>query len=264
MPRLSGRECNRLLPTINFAISVELEYIFSGMNSTVLYPLFLNLRDARCVVVGLGAVGCRKLAGLLAAGASEILALDMVPEADLSSQARQLLRDGHVIYEQRSFAPCDALASRLVFAATSDKAENLRIAALCREARAFCNCATEPGAGDFLVPSVARSGQLCAALSTAGQSPALAAKWRAELAQWLGPREKFAWLLGRLRQPILELNLDSSQNRAIFRELAISPISDWLEKNDTNQCRQWLQAALPCELEPAINNILVEYANVFR
>lgn len=247
----------------DFASMRDLDYTFSDMNST-LYPLFLSLGERACVVAGLGAVGCRKLAGLLAGGAKDILVLERRPLERLSANARGLLAECAARVEHRDFAASDARPGALVFAATSDKAENLRIAQLCRQSGAFCNCATDPAAGNFLVPATARKGKLTAALSTAGQSPALAAQWRAELEKWLAGRERIAWLLGRLREPVLALGLGQEANAAIFRKIAVSQAADWLADNENDKCREWFNSELPRVLAPAINNIMNEYAHVFR
>lgn len=233
------------------------------MNSTVAYPVFLFLESRICVVVGLGEVGCRKLAGLLAARTGCILALDLRAPGELSSRARELLAAGQVRFEQRSFAVSDAQKATLVFAATDHNAENLRIARLCRQHNAFCNCVTSPEAGDFIVPSVARSGSLCLALSTAGQTPALARIWREELSEWLAQHERLAWLLGRLRQPLLEVGLGHEQNAAIFRQLATSHLAEWLGRNDLKSCRDWLLNTLPGTLSPTIQQVLAEYEDAF-
>ena len=242
----------------------DLDYTFLAMNSTAPYPLFLKLGNRPCVVAGLGAVGCRKLAGLLAAGAANVLALDLRRFQELSGQARELLAAGGVKLERRGFEAEDARPGALVFAATSDRSENLRIARLCARKGALCNCATDPQAGDFIVPAIARKGRLTGALSTAGQSPALSAIWREELEKWLAGREKIAWLLGRLRGPILALGLGQEANAALFRKIAASPAADWLAHGEIAKCRAWLGAELPAGLAPDMENILTDYVHAFR
>lgn len=239
-------------------------YSIMPMNSTKPYPIFLALKGRQCAVAGLGKVGRRKLGGLLEAGAGAVLALDRRPCGQLGAEARTLIADERVRFEARAFEPKDAEASFLVFAATSDAAENSRIAALCRRAKALCNCATDPPGGDFILPATARQGALCAALSTAGQSPLLARQWRIELENWLRPREKLAWLMGRLRAPVLALGNEQSHNSAIFKKIAESPIPAWLENGEAWRCRDWLRAALPAELRADLEAIFAEYDAIFR
>ena len=133
----------------------------------------------------------------------------------------------------------------LVFAATGDADENRRIAALCRSLGVLCNCASTPEEGNFQVPAVARCAPLAAALSTGGASPALARRWKGELAQWLAPRARMATLMGRLRPLVLALGVETGQNTQLFRSLAVSPLQQWLEAGDIESCRQCLLAELP-------------------
>lgn len=233
------------------------------MNSSHPYPVFLSLAGRLCVVAGLGSVGRRKLASLLAANADNVLALDGRPLPSLDPKAQALVKDKRVRFENRSFTAEDAAASFLVFAATSDTQENERIADLCRKSGALCNCVTAPQDGDFILPATARQGSLCAALSTAGQSPLLASQWRLELEDWLKPREKLAWLLGRLRAPVLALGNEQAFNSAIFRKIAESPVPHWLMHGDLDHCQDWLKSELPENLHPEINAIFSEFADVF-
>lgn len=214
------------------------------------YPLFLSLEGEHCLVVGLGEVGLRKLAGLLRAGVGSVLALDtQLPpgplETALGSQGAELAADARVRLERRPCTAEDVQASLLVFAATGDREENARVARLCRKARVLCNCASDPGLGQFAVPATARCGELRAALSTGGASPALARRLRRELEGWLTPRAALAHFLGRLRPLVLAMGNDTRHNSKLFRKVAASPLGDWLAQGDTARCRNWLAAELP-------------------
>ena len=220
------------------------------------YPLFLSLGNCHCLVVGLGEVGQRKLAGLLVCKPLSVLALDMLPQEALPPGARSLLAAPCVRYAQRPCQMDDVMASNLVFAATGKHEENLRIAALCHEARVFCNCASAPHAGNFMLPSVARQGEMAVALSTGGASPALARRWRHELEDWLAPRSRMVRLMGRLRPLVLAMKADTGQNTELFRKIAASPLQGWLASNDMEQCRQWLLAHLPPPLHAHLAELL--------
>lgn len=214
------------------------------------YPLFLSLEGEHCLVAGLGEVGMRKLAGLLACGVGSVLALDTcLPQAALKAAAgadgARLMGDARVRLERRACTLADVRASRLVFAATGDPRENARIAELCREARVLCNCASAPELGSFAVPAVARTGELCAALSTGGASPALARQMRRELEDWLAPHAALACFLGRLRPLVLAIGNDTRHNRELFRKVAASPLGAWLAAGEYARCRDWLAAELP-------------------
>ncbi|MBD5626528.1 MAG: bifunctional precorrin-2 dehydrogenase/sirohydrochlorin ferrochelatase [Desulfovibrio sp.] len=214
------------------------------------YPLFLSLEGEHCLVAGLGEVGRRKLAGLLAAGVGSVLALESglpapAGDSDLGEEIARLTADPRVRVELRACCEADVRAARLVFAATSDARENARIAALCREAGVLCNCASAPELGSFAVPAVARAGELRAALSTGGASPALTRILRRELESWLAPRAALARFLGRLRPLVLAMGADTRHNTQLFRKVAASPLGDWLTAGDLARCRAWLERELP-------------------
>ncbi|MBD5417836.1 MAG: bifunctional precorrin-2 dehydrogenase/sirohydrochlorin ferrochelatase [Desulfovibrio sp.] len=214
------------------------------------YPLFLSLEGEHCLVAGLGEVGRRKLAGLLAAGVGSVLALESglpapAGESTDDDELARLCADPRVHLERRPCTEADVRASRLVFAATSHARENARIAALCREAGVLCNCASAPELGAFAVPAVARAGELRAALSTGGASPALTRILRRELELWLAPRAALARFLGRLRPLVLAMGADTRHNSQLFRKVAASPLGDWLAAGDLARCRAWLERELP-------------------
>lgn len=230
--------------------------IVSLMCKEFLYPVSLSLNGRSCLIAGFGEVGKRKLAGLLAADVASVLVLD--PYLQRHDQA-----DRRVTIEARECTREDIKRSFMVFACTSSKTENARLAALCQELNILCNDATEPMQGSFIVPAIARKGGLTATISTSGQSPALARIWRMELEEWLEPRQKLAWLLGRLRKPLLEMGQTHICNRNFFRKAAASPLGEWLQQNNLDACRQWLMANLSVSLHAELNQILKEYADVF-
>lgn len=225
---------------------------------TTLYPLFLSLTGLHCLLVGLGQVGQRKLAGLLACDPASVLVLDPHTLTPQDSSLLSMLNDGRVRLECRICTADDIHGKALVFAATGSVAENQRIAALCRNQSVLCNCASAPDDGNFQVPAVARSAPLAAALSTGGASPALARRWKDELTQWLVPRARMAALMGRLRPMVLALNAETVHNTKLFRKLTASPLQQWLEDGDLENCRQWLLAELPSELHAHIAELLYD------
>ena len=218
-----------------------------------LYPIFISLTGIHCLVVGLGQVGQRKLSGLLACGPASVLVLDL---AEPATEVAALLSDPRVRFERRSCTQADLQGRALVFAATGNAAENSRIAALCAAAGILCNSASNPDEGCFQVPAVARHAPLAAALSTGGASPALARRWKGELERWLEPRSRMATLMGRLRPLVLALGQDTGQNTGLFRKLAESPLQQWLEEHDHENCTRYLQAALPPALHANIAELL--------
>ena len=145
------------------------------------YPITLtNLRGALVVVVGGGAVGARKLRGLLAIGAVvRLISPAVTPEL------RALADSGAITWHARAYQPGDLTGARLVFTATDQRAVNAQVADDAAALGLLCNVADDPRAGDFHLPAVYREPGLLVAVSTAGASPARAKRLRDQIAAWL-------------------------------------------------------------------------------
>jgi cobalt-precorrin 5A hydrolase/precorrin-3B C17-methyltransferase len=145
------------------------------------YPITLtNLRGAPVVMVGGGAVGERKLRGVLAAGAAVRL---ISPAA--TPGLRALADSGMIVWDARPYQPGDLAGARLVFIATNQRALNAQVADDAAALGLLCNVADDPRAGDFHLPAVYREPGLLVAVSTAGASPARAKQLRDQIAAWL-------------------------------------------------------------------------------
>ena len=144
------------------------------------YPIALDVAGRRCVVVGQGPLAEEKAKGLLEAGASVAV---IAPSA---------YRRG------------DLAGAVLVIAATGDRAVNRAVFEEAEVERVLCNAVDDVDHCHFAAPSVLRRGELTVAISTAGRSPALAKRLRAELQERLGPElGVLTDMLGELRAELL-------------------------------------------------------------
>ena len=82
-------------------------------------PIFIKIKDARCLVIGGGEVALRKVTTLLKAEAK----VEVVAPA-LCDDLVQLLSDGKIAYQQSVFDITQLNGAVLVFAATDDEAVN--------------------------------------------------------------------------------------------------------------------------------------------
>lgn len=217
------------------------------------YPIFIDLEQTSCLVVGAGEVGRRKLATLLQAHPQKVVLMDTSPPGP---ECAALLADPRVFFVQQAFSLACLEGHSLVFAATGRREVNAAIAAACQSRGIWCNCTDAPLEGSFIVPATATHGSLTAALSTGGASPALARRLRHELEDWLKPRSNLAALLGKVRPFVLALGLNTEQNTRIFRTLAQSELQTALANKDMQQCEASLQALLPAALHPHIVEFL--------
>ena len=163
-------------------------------------PIYLKLEGRRCLVVGAGTIAAPKIESLLRAGGRVTV---VAPRA--LPLVQQWARMGHVQWEEREFVPADLDAMFLVITGTDVRPVNQAVAQEARARQILCNSVDDPPDCDFFYPSVVRRGDLQVAISTAGKSPALAQRLRAEIDSLL-PQDAGRWLdeLGELRLRILE------------------------------------------------------------
>ena len=144
------------------------------------FPLFVELEEKPCLIVGGGTVALRKAEKLLCCGARlTAVAPAFAPGWDALAGRAALLR--------RAFCPADVDGQTLVIAATDDAAVNTAVAAQCRDARIPVNTVDDPGNCTFLFPALVRRGALCVGISTGGASPTAAADVRRRIEAALRP-----------------------------------------------------------------------------
>ena len=187
-----------------------------------LLPIFLKLEDRPCLLVGAGNVALEKIGSLLRTG----LALRVIaPEA--RPEIRQLHREGRLKWINRSFEPSDLDGNLLVIAATNNPAVNRSIYLGALERDILCNSVDDIPNCDFFFGSVVHRGDLQIAISTAGNSPAVAQRLRREIDEQL-PKDLGAWLdaLGQLRREILDETQPSEARKLLLHQLAQRPLCD--------------------------------------
>lgn len=140
------------------------------------YPILLNIRGKKCLVVGGGNVAFRKVQALLENGANiEVISPTFCPKLN------QMAKDGAIRIHQKSYNTKDLKNALIAIAATDDVKTNESIAADARRQGVLVNVVDDPNNSDFIVPSHFRRGDVIVAVSTSGRSPALARKIRSEL-----------------------------------------------------------------------------------
>jgi precorrin-2 dehydrogenase/sirohydrochlorin ferrochelatase len=179
------------------------------------YPLFLDINERACLVVGGGNVGARKAKGLLAAGARVVV---VSPVMDAALEA--LLPDERLSLKKRAYRPSDMAGVFLVIGATDQAELNRRIKRDAQAAKALCNVADQPQLCDFILPAVVNQGDLALAITTGGRSPALAKRLRRELQGQFGPEyAELTALLGAIRTRLLATGHDPEGHRRVLNAL---------------------------------------------
>jgi len=188
----------------------------TSMHPAKLFPMFLKLAGRPCLVVGAGTVAESKISSLIEADARVRV---VAPEG--TSEVRSWAQEKRIEWRQRGFQPDDLGGMFLVVAATSSTELHEQIFQEARLRGVLCNIVDVPELCDFYYPAVVQRGALQIAISTSGQSPALAQRLRIELEEQFGP-EYEAWLeyLGEARDKLQSQKLNPEERKRLLHTLA--------------------------------------------
>jgi precorrin-2 dehydrogenase/sirohydrochlorin ferrochelatase len=182
-----------------------------------LFPIFLKLTARPCLVIGAGNLAESKIESLRAAEAAVTV---IAPYA--SPAIEELAASGEITWHQRPYTPGDVVDGTFLVVTATDVPEVNRAVYLEATGKSIlCNAVDDPPFCDYYFPSVVRRGDLQIAISTAGQSPALAQRLRKELNAAL-PHDLGPWLteLGNLRREVLQLEPLNEARKDLLHQLA--------------------------------------------
>jgi precorrin-2 dehydrogenase/sirohydrochlorin ferrochelatase len=189
------------------------------------YPVFLDLRNVSCLVIGGGQVGERKVLSLLSCGAGVSLI-----SRELTPYLRGEVEAGRITWLAQFYETRYLDGMFLVIGATDDAELNESIGREARERGLLCNIVDDPQKCNFILPSLLTRGDLTIAVSTAGKSPAMAKKIRQDLEKSFPESYGlYLELLGQIRTMVLKEKRPQKENQRIFEALIHSPLLAWLE-----------------------------------
>lgn len=197
-----------------------------------LYPLFFDLEDLPCLVVGGGKVALRKVKGLKRAGARiTVVAPNAVPEL------KEWGRQGKLCLKERPFEEADVEGQWLVFCAVDEEEVSRAVHQSCEKNGVPVNVADVPRLCRFQVPARYVEGRLQLAVSTKGGSPALARRLREEMEGSLSPwAPRLAGWLAELRPRLKGLMPGDAKARGdVLNRLVDSSfesLKDFAARND--------------------------------
>jgi precorrin-2 dehydrogenase / sirohydrochlorin ferrochelatase len=199
-----------------------------------LFPMFLKLTARPVVVVGAGAIAESKIKSLLEAEAQVTV---IAPEA--LPRVRKWDEGGDIVWVQREYREGDLAGAFLAVAATATPEVNRAVFAEAQERGVLVNAVDDPPFCDFYFPSVVRRGELQIAISTAGESPALAQRLRKEINTAL-PLDTGEWLmeLGRLRREVTAVEPIGEPRKQLLHELALREVCGFAECPARARARQ--------------------------
>jgi siroheme synthase-like protein len=140
------------------------------------YPVFIDVKGRRCVVIGGGDIGQEKVEKLIDCDADVV-----VISPQVNAQVRQRAEAQELTWVRRAYQLGDLEAAFIAIAATDDNDVNRQIAREAGERNVLLNVVDVTHLCTFIAPSVATRGEVTIATSTGGASPALARTFREKL-----------------------------------------------------------------------------------
>ncbi len=139
-------------------------------------PIFFQIKQRPCLVVGGGSIAARKVA-LLRKAEGEVT----VVSPELCSELSGLAAEGKIQHKAKTFSAEDMDDCVAVIAATDQRDVNEQVSALANEKKLPVNVVDNPDLCSFIMPSMIDRSPVQIAISTGGTSPVLARMIRTKL-----------------------------------------------------------------------------------
>ena len=190
------------------------------------YPIYLDITNRRCIVVGGGDVAERKVNRLLECGANVV-----VIGKKLTPGLETMKRAGRIDHIDGDYDDAYIHDAFLVIGATDRDEINAEISKNVRDKGGLVNIVDDPDRCNLILPSLFRQGDLTIAISTGGKSPALAKKLRLEMEGIYGPEyHTLLDILGKLRERIISRGRPSDENKQLFESIVNSNILQYIKE----------------------------------
>lgn len=181
------------------------------------FPLFIDLKNQNCLVVGAGEVAARKIELLAKAGANITV---IAPE--ISHTITQFAADSPAInIIPRDFSTTDIHQQRLIISATNQADINTLVAQTAHQHNIPVNVVDNPKLCSFIVPAIIDRSPVIAAVSSGGASPVLARLLRAKLESLIPPAFGRLAQLAEKYRPLVKEYITPPSQRRIFWEKAL-------------------------------------------
>lgn len=204
-------------------------------------PIFLDLKQKNCLVIGGGDIAFRKSKLLLRAGAIvECVAIDFCQEIIEAKQSQS-----NLILTKRKFHKKDINDRFLIIAATDNEDLNNEVSSLAKKANILVNAVDYPAISSFISPAIVDRNPLIIAISSAGNAPVLARIIRAKI-ETLIPSQygKLAKLATMYREKVKSKFKKIRDRRIFWEEVFSGNIAEAVFANNIKQAELGLEEKL--------------------
>ncbi len=204
------------------------------------FPLFVDINNRHCLVIGGGPVANRKVKSLLKSGAIVTLISPVI-----TAEIKTLADASKISVFLREYQHSDLVRAFLVIAATNDSDINTLIANQSNDANILVNVADKPDSGSFIFPSVVDRSPVTVAISTGGASPVFARQLRMRLDSMI-PKGSgaLAAITEEYREKVKHTFTDLEQRKEFWETALNGVFAEYIYAGNETQARNWLDDQL--------------------
>lgn len=203
------------------------------------FPIFFDIKNKPCLVVGGGEVATRKGGMLMQSGA-----LITVVAPELTDTLQELADAGKITHVAEKFRPEHLGEAVLVIAATNDRAANEQVSVAAKKLRIPVNVVDNPDLCSFIMPSVIDRSPLVIAISSGGTSPVLARVMRAKLETFIpAAYGRLAQFAASFRDQVKDKILPAKR-RIFWEKVLQGPVAEMVLAGQDQAAKDVLQKML--------------------
>lgn len=204
------------------------------------FPVFLDANHLRCLVVGAGEVGARKLELILKTPAKITV---VSPEA--VSTVTKLVNDNDLTFHHRKFEDADLDNINIVFVATDDENVNKYVHDLATERGILVNVVDNTPLCKFITPSIVDRSPIIIAMSSGGVAPVLLRYLRQKLESVIPTHvSRLGEFSERFRDKVKAKLPSVTARRYFWEDVLDGDIGESVVKNQMDKAEQDFELAL--------------------
>jgi len=186
------------------------------------YPISLNLKNKKVLVVGGGHVALRKIDTLLESGAMVTVVAPNIEKG--------IKRKKRIKRICRNFKSSDVDGFYMVIGATSDKSLNKKVSQAGREKNKLVNIVDNQALCDFIAPAVIRRGDFVISVSTSGDAPFFTKHLAARLRKIYGKEYTlYIKLLSQARKKVISRIKEHKKRQKLFNKMLAPSIVNMIK-----------------------------------
>ena len=209
------------------------------------FPLFLDARSLRCLIVGAGEVAARKLELIMKTPAHITVVAPWACET-----VKRLAKNEKVTLIEREFIDSDLTDKDMVFIATDKSETNQAIHDLAREQIVLVNVVDNTPLCQFITPSIVDRSPIIIAMSSGGVAPVLLRYLRQKLETVLPANlSKLGAFSEKFREKVKQSLNGVTARRYFWEDVLDGDIAEMVEKGQDSKADAAFETALTAAAE---------------